>query len=49
MRNLVNVLEGAVALNTAQASNYMATKGGEIFPAKAYVLRLRVEFVDGTL
>ncbi|OAE24587.1 hypothetical protein AXG93_2415s1700 [Marchantia polymorpha subsp. ruderalis] len=56
MRCLVNVLEGAVGINTAQAPEYMADRGGSIFPAKAFELghpkvqleRLRVEHMDGT-
>ncbi len=49
MVSLVNVLEGGVAINTAQAPQYMAERGGAVFPAKAFELGLRVEHVDGTV
>jgi hypothetical protein len=45
--SLVNVLEGAVALNTAQATSYMASRGGDVFPAKSFELGLWVEYVNG--
>lgn len=49
MSSLVSVLEGGVGINTAQAPQYMAERGGAIFPAKAFELGLRVEHMDGTV
>lgn len=49
MSSLVNVLEGGVSINTAQAPQYMAERGRSILHAKAFELGLWVEHTDGTV